>query len=174
MSKKLLIYGLAFGSATAALAYIYLVSIVYSPDLWKHLVEFISELLIVPGIGIYLFLRDFKKTSPEEFMLGRVVFLGFILSIIIGASVSLLYSYVHSYNPGVIARMVDLKINSFKTSKYFTQFSAQEVEQKLQEIRDMYNVRTVFVDQLFRGGARGLFLSAVFGFFMKARMNRDY
>lgn len=174
MSKKLLIYGLAFGSATAALSYIYMVSVVYSPDLWKHLVAFFSELLIVPGIGIYLFLRDFKKSAPDEFILGRTVFLGFLLSIIIGASVSLLYSYVHSFNPGIIAKMVDMKINSFKTSKYFSKFTAKEAEEKVQEIRDMYSIRAVFIDQLFRGGARGLFLSAIFGFIMKARMNKDY
>jgi uncharacterized membrane protein len=174
MSKKLLIYGLAFGSATAALAYIYMVSIVYSPDLWKHLLEFFAEMLLVPGLGMYLFIRDFKKKNPEEFILGRVVFLGFLLSIIIGASVSLLYSYIHTYDPAIIARMVDLKINSFKSSKFFSKFTPKEVEEKIQEIKDMYNVRTVFIDQMFRGGARGLFLGAIFGFFMKARMNKDY
>lgn len=174
MSKKLLIYGLAFGSATAALSYIYIVSIVYSPDLWKHLLEFFTELLVVPGIGMFLFIRSIKNTNPEEFIMGRVVFLGFLLSVIIGASVSLLYSYIHTFQPELIVRMVDLKINSFKSSKFFNNFTPKEVDEKIEEIRSIYNVRAVFVDQLFKGGARGLFLSAIFGYFMKAKMNKDY
>jgi hypothetical protein len=174
MSKKLLIYGLAFGSATAALSYIYMVAVASSPNGWQHLIAVLGEFLILPGTGIFLFLKSFKKQSPEQFMLGRAVFLGFFLSIIIGASVSLLYSYVSQFRPEIIAQLVDIKTNQFKTSKFFSTLSEKDVQLKYQEIKDNYTVRSQFIYQLFLGGSRGLFLSAIFAYFMKARMNRDY
>ena len=174
MSKKLLIYGLAFGSATAALSYIYMVSVAMSPNAWQHIVAVLGEFLILPGVGIFLFLKSFKKQNPEEFMLGRAVFLGFFLSIIIGASVSLLFSYVSQFRPEIIARLVDLKTGQFKASKFYSQMPAADIQTKFQEIKDTYTVRSQFIYQLFLGGSRGLFLSAIFAYFMKARMNRDY
>jgi uncharacterized membrane protein len=174
MSKKLLIYGLAFGSATAALSYIYMVSVAMSPNAWQHIIAVLGEFLILPGVGIFLFLKAFKKQNPEEFMLGRAVFLGFFLSIIIGASVSLLFSYVSQFRPEIIARLVDLKTGQFKASKFYSQMPAADIQTKFQEIKETYTVRSQFVYQLFLGGSRGLFLSAIFAYFMKARMNRDY
>ena len=174
MSKKLLIYGLAFGSATAALSYIYMVSVAMSPNAWQHIVAVLGEFLILPGVGIFLFLKSFKKQNPEEFMLGRAVFLGFFLSIIIGASVSLLFSYVSQFRPEIIARLVDLKTGQFKASKFYSQMPAADIQTKFQEIKDTYTVKSQFIYQLFLGGSRGLFLSAIFAYFMKARMNRDY
>ena len=174
MSKKLLIYGLAFGSATAALSYIYMVSVAMSPNAWQHIVAVLGEFLILPGVGIFLFLKAFKKQNPEEFMLGRAVFLGFFLSIIIGASVSLLFSYVSQFRPEIIARLVDLKTSQFKASKFYAQMPAADIQTKFQEIKDTYTVKSQFIYQLFLGGSRGLFLSAIFAYFMKARTNRDY
>ena len=174
MSKKLLIYGLAFGSATAALSYIYMVSVAMSPNAWQHIIAVLGEFLILPGVGIFLFLKSFKKQNPEEFMLGRAVFLGFFLSIIIGASVSLLFSYVSQFRPEIIARLVDLKTGQFKASKFYSQMPAADIQTKFQEIKDTYTVKSQFIYQLFLGGSRGLFLSAIFAYFMKARMNRDY
>lgn len=174
MSKKLLVYGLAFGSATAALSYIYMVAVASCPNGWQHLIAVLGEFLLVPGLGIFLFLKAFKKESPDQFMLGRAVFLGFFLSIIIGASVSLLFSYISQFRPEIIARLIDIKTAQFKASKYFPTLSAKDVALKYQEIKDNYTVRSQFVYQLFLGGSRGLFLSAIFAYFMKARMNRDY
>lgn len=174
MSKKLLIYGLAFGSATAALSYIYMISVAYSPDLWKHLIAVFGEFMIVPGVGIFLFLKALKKQSPEDFMLGRAVFLGFFLSLIIAASVSLLFSYVAQFKPEIVARFIDFKVGMLKKNPQFNTLKPKEIEDSIAAIRDSYSVRSQFIFQLFLGGARGLFLSAIFAYFMKAKMNKDY
>ncbi len=170
MSKKLLIYGLAFGSATAALSYIYMVSIATTNNIPQLVIAILSEAIVIPAIAIFLFLRSVKKEQPEQFMLGRAIFLGFFLSIIIGASVSLLYSYVAQFRPEVIGRMVDYKINQFKGAEVFKQFNAKEAADKIQEIRDSYSVTGQFVFQLFFAAARGLFLSAIIAFFMRGRV----
>jgi hypothetical protein len=69
---------------------------------------------------------------------------------------------------------VDLKTGQFKASKFYSQMPAADIQTKFQEIKDTYTVRSQFIYQLFLGGSRGLFLSAIFAYFMKARMNRDY
>lgn len=170
MSKKLLIYGLAFGSAAAAVSYLYIVSIVFKTDLASHLISILTEALVIPGVAIFFFLRSLKTADPDQFMLGKAVFLSFFLSIIIGASVSLLFSYLTQFRPELIARMINLKISDFNSSKFFSKFTAKEVAQKHQEIKDAYSVTSQFIYQLFFGGARGLFLGAIIGYFMKAKV----
>lgn len=170
MSKKLLIYGLVFGSLTASISYVYITKTVYSPSLALHLVSVLSEALFVPGIGIFLFLKSVKDANPEGFMLGKAVFLSFFLSIIIGSSVSLLFSYINQFYPKYIASLVQFKSQQFRSNPIFAQLKPEEVKQKFDEIKDAYSVSKQFVSQLFLGGARGIFLGAVIGYLLKGRV----
>jgi|GEM_PF-1818312 len=173
MSKKLLIYGLAFGSASAALSYIYMLKVAFRPDLWMHLVAIAGEFIIIPGAAIFLFLKAVKQDNPEEFMIGRAVFLGFFLSLIISSSVSLLFSYIAQFRPEIINGFIDMKIGQFKSSKFISRLTPKEVEENIEAIRASYSVGGQFKYQLYLGAARGLFLSAITAFILKARTKRN-
>lgn len=169
MSKKLLIYGLAFGSASAALSYVYIAKVVFSSSVPLHLVFVLSEFLLVPAIGIFMFLKAMKAQNPEGFIMGKALFMGFFLSIIIAASVSLLYSYLNQFKPEMIAQLVDLKIAAMKRNPHAKEWTPKEMEEGIKAIRDSYSVSSHFVMQLSWGGARGLFFAAIFAYFMKAK-----
>lgn len=169
MSKKLLIYGLAFGSAAAALSYIYMNYVAIRPEPWMHLVSILGEFLIIPGTAIYLFLRSMKQNDPAGFTLGKGIFLGFFLSVIIASSVSLFYSYMSQFNPEIINGFIDRKIAMLKSNPKFMALAADEIEKNIQAVRDSYSVGGQFKYQLYLGAARGLFLSAIIAFFLKAR-----
>lgn len=178
MSKKLLIYGLAFGSASAALSYIYLTSAVYKTSGWIQLFSILGEFLIIPAIGIYLFLKSFKSENTEQFTIGRAVFMGFFLSIIISAAVSLLFSYIYQFKPAYIAQIMDFKISIYRNSEMAIKIKQQsgvtEYEKDISNFTkylktDVYSIRSQFVSQLFTGASRGLFLSAIFAYLMRPK-----
>ncbi len=173
MSKKLLIYGLAFGSAAAALSYIYMIKVAFRPDLWMHLTAIAGEFLIIPGLAIYLFLKALKNSKPEEFVMGRAIFLGFFLSIMISASVSLFYSYISQFRPDIILAFTELKIDQFKKSNFISKLNAKEIDENINAIRESYSVGGQFKYQLYLGAARGLFLSAIIAFILKAKTAKN-
>lgn len=182
MSKKLLIYGLAFGSATAALTYIYLASAVYKGNPTVHILSVLAEAIVIPGIGIYMFLKSYSSENPELFTIGRGVFTGFFLSVIISAAVSLMYSYVCQYRPELIEQIIDYKKNLYSNGQAALELKAQKGEQAYREDINKYvnflrtevhSMQSNFRFQLYLGGARGLFLSAIFAYFMRARAARS-
>lgn len=172
MSKKLLIYGLAFGSAAAALSYIYMVNIAMSKQLWIHLISILGEFLLIPGTAILLFLKGMKREKPDEFYLGKAVFMGFILSVIIASSVSLFYSYIAQFRPEIVQGFIDIKIAQLRMNPAFGKLTAKEVEDNITAIRESYSTSGQFRYQLYLGAARGLFISAILAFVMKAKPAR--
>lgn len=172
MSKKLLIYGLAFGSAAAAMSYIYMLYVANSPDIKWHIISVMGEFVVIPFVAMTLFLRTVKQENAEEFLIGKAIFLGFFLSIIISSSVSLFYSYMVQFNPEVITQFVDLKMKQFHESKYIGKLNAKEIAENEQAIRDSYAVSGQFKYQLYLGAARGLFFSAIIAFFLRAKTKK--
>jgi tetrahydromethanopterin S-methyltransferase subunit B len=182
MSKKLLIYGLAFGSASAALSYIYLTSAVYKQSGWIQLFSILSEFLLIPGIAIYLFLKAYKNENKEEFTMGKAVFMGFFLSIIISAAVSLIYSYIHQFKPEYVAQVIDYKTNAYANGKAALSIKDTSVTAYQKDVaaftkyhrEEVYTMRSQFISNLFSGASRGLFLSALFAYLMRAKtVKRD-
>ncbi len=172
MSKKLLIYGLAFGSAAAAMSYIYMMYVATSPDIKWHLISVLGEFVVIPFVAMALFLRTVKQESEETFLIGRVIFLGFFLSVMISASVSLFYSYIAQFNPEVVNQFIDLKMKQFHESKSIARLNAKEIAENEQAIRDSYSVSGQFKYQLYLGAARGLFFSAIIAFFLRAKTKK--
>ncbi len=180
MSKKLLIYGLAFGSASAALSYIYLTSSVYKSSGWIQLFSILGEFLIIPAVGIYLFLKAFKNEKPEEFTIGRAVFMGFLLSIIISAAVSLIYSYIHQFKPQFISQIIDFKTSTYANGKSAMSIKDTSVVAYTRDVasfvkyqqEQVYTMRAQFISHLFAGASRGLFLSAIFAYLLRPKTTK--
>lgn len=182
MSKKLLIYGLAFGSATAALTYIYLASAVYKGNTTVHILAILAEAILIPGIGIFMFLKSYRDENPELFTIGRGVFGGFFLSVIISAAVSLMYSYVCQYRPELIAQIIDFKKSMYSNGQAALEIKAQKGEQAYHDDINKYvnflrtevhSIQSNFKFQLYLGAGRGLFLSAIFSYFMRVKTARS-
>jgi len=176
-----LIYGLAFGSASAALSYIYLTSYVYKSSGWVQLFSILGEFLIIPAIGIFLFLKSFKCENIEQFTLGRAVFMGFLLSVIISAAVSLLYSYIYQFQPAYVAQIIDFKIDQYVNSEAALKIKQNNLAEYEKDIAaygayiktEVYSMRAQFVSQLFLGASRGLFLSAIFAYLMRPKTTKQ-
>lgn len=173
MSKKLLIYGLAFGSASAALSYIYMIYIALNPNIWVHLISVLGEFIIIPGTAIYLFLKAVKLNNPEEFLIGKAVFLGFFLSVIISSSVSLFFSYIAQFRPEIIQGFIDLKVNQLVKTDFFSKLAKKDQLDNINAVKESYSVGGQFKYQLYLGAARGLFLSAIIAFILRAKTKRD-
>lgn len=173
MSKKLLVYGLAFGSASAALSYIYMVKVSNTKDLWLHLIAISGEFLIIPGIAIFLFLKAMKEANPSEFLIGKAVFLGFFLSVMISATVSLFYSYITQFRPEIVGSFIAIKIDQFQKSKFYSTLSPKDIQDNITAIKESYSVSGQFKYQLYLGAARGLFLSAIIAFILKAKTSKN-
>lgn len=166
MSKKILIYGLAFGSACAALNYIYTSSAIYKNSSTMNLLFILLELLIIPAIGIFMFLKAFRDEKPDQFTVGKAVFLGFFVSVMIGCSVSLLVSYFIQFKPEYINQLISYRINQARIKGAELGKTKEEIANMETNIRFAYSTGQQFISQLFAGAARGLFFSAIFGYIL--------
>jgi uncharacterized membrane protein len=181
MSKKLLIYGLAFGSASAALSYIYLASALYKSPAWIQLISILGEFIVIPAVAIFLFLKSYKQDNSEEFTMGKAVFMSFFLSVIISAAVSLIYSYIHQFSPELIAQLIDYKVNLYANGSAIAKIKATNAAEAQKDIanyakynrENVYTMRAQFVSQLFTGGSRGLFLGAIFAYLLRPKTVRQ-
>ncbi len=171
MSKKILIYGLAFGSACAALNYIYTTSAIYKNSGIVNLTFILGELILIPAIGIFLFIKSYRDSNPERFTIGRAVFLGFFVSIIIGCTVSLLISYFMQFKPQFIQGIIDYRVNTAKLNAARLNKTPAELQNAITNIKNTYNPTQQFISQLFMGASRGLFFSAIFAYFMQPKKN---
>ncbi|MDP2174589.1 MAG: DUF4199 domain-containing protein [Bacteroidota bacterium] len=173
MNKKLLLYGVAFGSACAALSFLYFSTAAYTKPMSLQLFFILSELIIIPVTAITLYFKSLKANLPEEFTMGRAVFHGFMLSVIISAAVSLLFSYLLQFRPELIAQILDFKFTKIKLQAVQLKKSQEEVNNMMANINYAYSSKGQFVNQLFLGASRGLFFSAIIAFIMKARINKN-
>ena len=166
MSKKIFIYGLAFGSACAAINYLYAATYVYKQSLGYNAFFASLEFLILPFIGIFLFLKSFKAQMPEQFTFGKAVFMGFFVSVMIGATVSLACSYFINFNHFYLTQMIDYKIAThIKNLK-----TKVEIDNAIKMIKDGYSGSGIFTSQMVLSSGRGLFFSAIIAYILKARM----
>lgn len=173
MSKKLLIYGLAFGSACAAISFVYFSAAVYKQSLFIQSIFIISEWLLLPIIAISLFFRSIKEMNPDSFTMGRAVFTGFLLSIIMSAAVSLVFTYILQFKPELIAQIIDFKNGLILIKAKKMNRTPEEIKNALDNIKFAYNSSAQFINQIFLGASRGLFFSAIIAYIMKAKINRD-
>lgn len=169
MSKKILIYGLAFGSACAALNYIYTTSAIYKESGIVNMLFILGEFLLIPAAGIFLFVKSFRDTDPEKYTIGKAVFLGFFVSIMIGCSVSLLFSYFLQFKPQFITDLINYRIGLAKQSAVKLHKTPEELQTAIENIKYAYNPTQQFVSQLFMGASRGLFFSAIFAYFLRPK-----
>lgn len=171
MSKKILIYGLAFGSACAAMSYLYYTTAIYKESFSVFIIYSLLESILLPALGIYMFVKAYRDTDPAKFTIGRSVFMGFMVSIIIGCSVSLLFSYLLKYKPYLINDMIDFRINGVKKAAVTMKKTPEELKNAIDNIKYSGNPTQQFLTQLFLGGSRGLFFSAIFAYFMQPKKN---
>jgi hypothetical protein len=105
--------------------------------------------------------------------MGRAVFQGFILSVIIGAAVSLLFSYLLQFRPELIAQILDFKFEKMNIQAKQLNKTTEEVSNMMKNIQYAYSSKGQFVNQLFLGASRGLFFSAIIAYMMKAKINKN-
>lgn len=172
MSKKILIYGLAFGSACAALNYIYTTSAIYKGSSSANLIFILGEFLVIPAVGIFLFLKSYRDSNPEQFTIGKAVFLGFFVSIMIGCAVSLLFSYFLTFKPQFITDLINYRVNIAKVDAGRLHKTPEELKNAIDNIHYTYNPTQQFVSQLFMGGSRGLFFSAIFAYILRPKTKK--
>lgn len=173
MNKKLLLYGLAFGSASAAISFIYLSTAAFKQPVVLQLILILSESILIPAIGIYLFYKSMKVTHLEQFTIGRAIFLGFFLSIIMSSAVSLVFSYVLQFQPELIANLLSFKTVLIEKRAIQSAWKPEELAGALESLNYSNSSRGQFVNQLFLGASRGLFLSSIIAYVMKAKVVRN-
>ena len=170
MSKKILIYGLAFGSASAALNYIYAATYIYKQGLSINLLMVSLEFLIIPFIGVFLFLKSFKSEQLEQFTFGKAVFMCFFVSVMIGATVSLASSYFANFDNSYLLAMINYKIDTAKAMALKLNKSAEELKNVIDNTNEAYSNSGIFRFQMVLATGRGLLFSAIISYLLKAKM----
>ncbi|MBC7426353.1 MAG: hypothetical protein H7321_07440 [Bacteroidia bacterium] len=179
MSKKLFIYGLAFASAAAAFTYLYYANAVYQ-DLTKNGIFLLCKEFVLPSIAIVLFLISMKKDlllKPENtdkvavsgaasFNIGKAIFSGFMLSIIISCGTSFMYLYLLKYQPHLILLAKENTLAMLESKK--SAFPNFEETRKYYQ-NDFFTNGNQLRVNIFTASSVGLFVSAITAYIIRPK-----
>lgn len=114
-----------------------------------------------------------KTTHLNQFTIGRAIFLGFFLSIIMSSAVSLVFSYILQFQPELIASLIDFKTEMFKSQALKFKRSPSDLKGALERLNYSYSSKGQFISQLFFGASRGLFIGAIIAYLLKAKVVKN-
>ncbi len=101
MFKKVLIFGIAFGSACAALMIMYYLNSLYLQNGFKAFITPLGQAILVV-LAILLCLRSIKREFADKVTLGHVLLSGLFITVITAGVTVIGYSWLLSNYPGSV------------------------------------------------------------------------
>lgn len=111
MFKKVLIFGIAFGSACAALMIIYYINSLYLLSGFKGLITPIGQAILVV-LAILLCIRSIKREYADKVTLGHVLLSGLFITLITAGVTVIGYSWLASSFPQSVEAYKQFLISS--------------------------------------------------------------
>lgn len=112
MIGRIILYGLAFGSATAAMVLIQYYNGLYAkPGTFAAFVPFFMNMAI-PGVGIYLFVKSMiANPGKSPINLGKALFFSLLTGLIMSFCAVGAYSHIYNNRHDLIAHQEQLQLN---------------------------------------------------------------
>lgn len=166
MFKKILTYGLAFGSIAGAFLFVHLKN--YGGEISDFQKGFyvVLQSIIIPFTCVYLLIKSVRnqliKDGKTDFKAGTYIIVGLFSSLVLSLTFSSVYAWISSQFPSLIenAALVDIaKVN--ENAEKYVEFYKQPIEEIIQVTRDRYNIGNQFRENMFQYSSMGLFISGI-------------
>ncbi len=106
MIKKVLLYGLSFGSAATALVLIHFLNGLYKTMSAVSLFSIIGQIAIVV-LAVIFCIRSVRREFPESANLGKILLSGFFVAALVGAFTVSGYAWVTQNKPEILKEYRD-------------------------------------------------------------------
>lgn len=138
MSKKVMLYGTAFGSLAAAAFFVYYSKQLYLSDnaigvLLPHL-----ALLITAIMGVIMCVRSINKDSKNTATLSQLILSGLITGTIICLIVTIIHAYVLKAHPSMMAQFMDFMATTKRAQGTKLNIAPEEIEIQITAMKDQY------------------------------------
>ena len=168
MTRKILLYGFAFGSLMFLTTYIYFENKLYTELTQDFLIGKIVP-IIIQMIGVGLVIASIKKSEGGYITMGRAGFTGLICSIVMGIVSSFFYYIYVNQKPEMLE---SAKSSYQERSKAFyeknkEQITEEELEEKLTALDFYYTAPQQTKLDLYRVLGVGLLAAGSFGLMLQ-------
>lgn len=115
MLKKVLLYGLAFGSASAALLLIQYFNGLYRDRSLASALPVLGS-IIISVLAVVMVIRALRRENPGTLVMGKALFAGLLTSALIASVTVLAYEYLLENQPAIMNDYRNLLIQRVKAA----------------------------------------------------------
>ncbi len=170
MSKRILFYGIAFGSLLALTTFIYFENKLFNDFLQDTIISKIVP-IIIQIIGVGLCIAAIKKAENGYITLGRAGFAGLMVSLVMGIMSSFFYFTYTKSKPNVLVEMkqsyLDRTMEFFNKPENKKQISEKDLKDKLKAYDYYMTSNQQMKLEMFKTMSVGLFIAGAFAFMLK-------
>jgi hypothetical protein len=175
MFKKILLYGVAFGSIAGAFLFIHLNNYGVNQSVFQKGFYALLQLILLPATCVYLIIktvrRDFITQGGDALKPGNLVMAGLFTAVVMSLTVSLVYLYIHSQFNGLIekALVFDSQMLESQKENLIEKLAEKNDPRTYEELKntylEQYNVGYQFRTNLFQYSSVGLLVSGIMALF---------
>ena len=138
MSKKIILFGVAFGSLAAAAFFVYYSKQLYLSEqivgkLFKEL-----ALLVTTIVGVILCVININRSSENKATLSQLILSGLMTGTVICFVVTIMHSYLLKAEPQMINGYLDFMSELKKEQGIKLGIEMEEIKSQLQGMRDQF------------------------------------
>lgn len=180
MFKKILLYGVAFGSVAGAFLFIHFNNYGAEASSAFRIFYTLFQFVVIPTTAVMMLIKslraEFRTVDQEPIKPGNMIMAGLFTSLVMSLTVSLIYTFIHATFPALIDNAIafDTQNLEAKKDKIIEQFSERNADfsfdKFVQDCIGLYNVGTQFTTNTFQYSSVGLFVSGIMSLYY---MNKD-
>ena len=124
MSKKIILFGLAFGSASGAAMFIYFSKQLFLSSSVTGTLFFFLSYMLATLIGVVLCVISLNRDSEKQATLPQLIFFGLLTGTVICLVTSVVHAYILAAHPSWIDGFLDIREASLRKMYESTDTSA--------------------------------------------------
>jgi hypothetical protein len=148
MSKKIILFGTAFGSLAAASMFVYFSKELYLSDSSFGQGFFPIMLILSTIVGVVLCITSINRDSENTAVLPALIFSGIITGIIICLIVSVLHSFLLSVHPELIENYVAFKQEGHKAACELINLKEPDLKKHIDIAKELNAFKEKFTSRL--------------------------
>ena len=171
MFKKIFIYGLSFGSVAGAFMYIHFANGLYTSD-GGTLFYTLFKSLLIPITAIVMIVKSMKRDIGATPTAGTIIITGMFTSLVIGLTLSLIYSILVKTNPAAIDSAISYSVETYeRISQERNPGEPIEIENYREKLIQQFEVGFQLRANVFEAASLGLLVSGVIALIFRAPLS---
>lgn len=172
MSKKVLLFGTAFGSLSGAALFIYFSKHLYLSDSVWGMMFFFLTLIIATIVGVALCVISINRDSENKATLSQLILSGLITGTIICLITSIIHGYILEGQSHLMTHFLDFRESAMRKGYAERNMEASEIEIQIKAFKEGFTSKfKFFVTQYSIVASLSILTAAISGYIIVKRRN---